>query len=370
MEEKLIKVGITQGDTNGVGYEVILKTFSNPRMFDFCIPIVYGSPKIAGWYCKLLEESEIAPPDIHTIPNVYQAVQGKLNMIRCVDDSEPVKPGALTALSGKASFQSLEAATSDIKKGHIQALLTAPINKAVIQNDTFQFNGHTEYLEQRFGDDQHASLMILLNENIRVALATGHIPLAEVAQSLSTEKIIEKLTIFNQSLLKDFGIVRPRIAVLALNPHAGDNGFIGNEEAAIITPAIEEADKNGISVFGPYPADGFFGAQTYQVFDGVLAMYHDQGLAPFKALVMDQGVNFTAGLSIIRTSPAHGTAYDIAGKNQASENSFRHALYTLLDVYKNRKIYQAATANRLRKQYVDKSGDKEKLDLTKDDEPC
>ena len=370
MEEKLIKVGITQGDTNGVGYEVILKSFSNPKIFDLCIPVLYGSPKLANWYGKLLEESEIALPEINSIPNVYQTVQGKLNLIRCVDDSEPVKPGTPTAIGGKASFQSLEAATSDLKKGTIQALLTAPINKRIIQNETFHFQGHTEYLEQRFGDSQHPSLMILLNDSLRVALVTGHIPLANVKQAITTDKIIEKLKIFNQSLLKDFGIVRPRIAVLALNPHAGEEGFIGNEETTIIQPAIAEAEKDGLSVFGPYAADGFFGAQTYQFFDGVLAMYHDQGLAPFKALTMDYGVNFTAGLPIIRTSPSHGTAYDIAGKNKASENSFRQALYTLIDVHRNRKIHQTATANPLRKQYVDKSGDKEKLDLTKEDEPC
>ena len=370
MEEKLIKVGITQGDTNGVGYEVILKAFSNPRIFDFCIPVLYGSPKIAAWYCKLLEEADIAPPTINAIPTIYQTVQGKLNLIRCVDDSEPVRPGVPSEISGKASFQSLEAATSDLRKGTIQALLTAPINKHFIQNETFNFHGHTEYLEQRFGDGQHASLMILLCDTLRVALVTGHIPLADVKQTLTTETILDKLTVFNLSLMRDFGIVRPRIAVLALNPHAGDEGLLGNDEGAIIKPAIEEAEKNGLSVFGPYAADGFFGAQTYQFFDGVLAMYHDQGLAPFKTLAMDQGVNFTAGLSIVRTSPAHGTGYDIAGKNKASENSFRQALYTLLDVYKNRKIYQGATANPLRKQYVDKSGDKEKLDLTKEDVTC
>ena len=370
MEEKLIKVGITQGDTNGIGYEVVLKSFSNPRIFDLCIPILYGSPKIANWYGKVLEEADIALPDINSIPNIYQAVQGKLNLIRCVDDSEPVKPGTPTEISGKASFQSLEAATSDLKKGTIQGLLTAPINKHNIQNEAFRFQGHTEYLEQRFGNSQCTSLMILLNNTLRIALVTGHIPLVNVKQAITTDKIIEKLSVFNQSLLKDFGVLRPRIAVLALNPHAGDEGFIGDEETAIIQPAIAEADKNGLSVFGPYPADGFFGAQTYQFFDGVLAMYHDQGLAPFKALAMDYGVNFTAGLPIIRTSPSHGTAYEIAGKNKASENSFRQALYTLIDVYRNRKNHQTATANPLRKQYVDKSGDKEKLDLTKEDEPC
>ena len=199
-----------------------------------------------------------------------------------------------------------------------------------------------------------------------MALVTGHIPLSEVKSRITVERITEKLTIFNRSLHEDFDIIRPRIAVLSLNPHAGDKGFIGNEEASVILPAIEEADKRGIVVFGPYAADGFFGAQAYRSFDGILAMYHDQGLAPFKALAMDDGVNFTAGLSIVRTSPAHGVAYDLAGKNEASESSCRHAIYTLTDVYRNRKRHHAGNANHLRKQYVDKSGDKEKLDLTKE----
>ncbi|MDR1525559.1 MAG: 4-hydroxythreonine-4-phosphate dehydrogenase PdxA [Tannerella sp.] len=367
MEEKLIKIGISQGDSNGIGYEIILKSFSDQRMFELCIPILYGSNKIASFYSKLLEQADITPPEIQVIQDAHKAVHGKLNLIRCVDDSAPVEPGRSTPAGGKASFQSLEAAVADLKKGAIHALLTAPINKHNIQSDKFHFPGHTEYLEKKFGDGARKSLMILLNEQMRIALVTGHIPLSDVKSKLSTGKIAEKLMLFNRSLREDFGISRPRIAVLALNPHAGDNGFLGDEEAKIIQPAIEEADKNGVTVFGPYAADGFFGAQTYRLFDGVIAMYHDQGLAPFKALAMDDGVNFTAGLSIVRTSPAHGTAYDIAGKNEASEDSFRHALYTLIDVYGNRKRYLASTASPLRKQYVDRSGDKEKLDLTKDE---
>lgn len=367
MEERLIKIGISQGDSNGIGYEVILKAFSDPRIFELCIPILYGSQKIASFYSKLLESDEFTPPEIQVIHDPQKAVHGKLNLIRCVDDSTPTEPGQSTEAGGKAAYMSLEAAVADLKKGAIDALATAPINKHNIQNDNFHFLGHTEYLEKNFGDSEHQSLMILLNESIRVALVTGHIPLSEVKQQLTTDGIVEKLTLFSQSLIQDFGITRPRIAVLSLNPHAGDDGLIGDEEIQIIKPAIDKAEQNGVSVFGPYAADGFFGAQTYQLFDGILAMYHDQGLAPFKALAMDEGVNFTAGLSIVRTSPAHGTAYDIAGKNLASESSFRHALYTLIDVYRNRKRHQVATANPLRKQYVDRSGDREKLDLTKED---
>ncbi|MDR0743612.1 MAG: 4-hydroxythreonine-4-phosphate dehydrogenase PdxA [Tannerella sp.] len=366
MEEKLIKIGISQGDTNGVGYEVILKSFADPRIFELCIPILYGSSKIASFYSKLLEEAEITPPEIHIIQDAGKAIQGKLNLIRCVDDSAPTEPGRETEAGGKAARQSLKAVVTDLKKGVVNALVTAPINKHNIQNEKFHFPGHTEYLEKNFGDRNYPSLMILLNEDMRVALVTGHIPLSEVKPKLTTAGIMEKLKTFNQSLREDFGILRPRIAVLALNPHAGDNGFLGDEEINIIKPAIDEADKTGISVFGPYAADGFFGAQSFQLFDGILAMYHDQGLAPFKALAMEDGVNFTAGLSIIRTSPAHGTAYNIAGKNKASESSFRHALYTLIDIYRNRIRFQVATANPLRKQYVDRSGDQEKLDLTGD----
>jgi 4-hydroxythreonine-4-phosphate dehydrogenase len=367
MENKLIKVGISQGDSNGIGYEVILKTFSDTRIFELCTPILYGSQKIASYYNKILEAAEITPVEINVIHDAYKAVHGKLNLIQCVDDRTQVEPGQSTEAGGKAAFMSLEAVTSDLRKGVIDVLLTAPINKHNIQSKDFNFPGHTEYLEKNFGNDNKKSLMILLNDKLRVALVTGHIPLSEVKQHLTTEGILKKITIFNKSLREDFGILRPRIAVLSLNPHAGDNGIIGNEESSVIIPAIEEADKNGILAFGPYAADGFFGAQTYQSFDGILAMYHDQGLAPFKSLAMDDGVNFTAGLSVVRTSPAHGTAYDIAGKNEASENSFRQALYSLIDVYRNRIRHRTATDNPLQKQYVDRSGDKEKLDLTKDE---
>ena len=366
MEEKLIKTGITQGDSNGIGYEVILKTFSDPRIYDLCIPVLYGSHKFVSFYNERLASADYTPPELNLIHDVYRAVHGKLNLIRCVDDSIQPEPGHATEAGGKAACKSLEAAVTDLKKGTLQALLTAPINKNNVQQGDFNFPGHTEYLEKHFGNDTNPSLMILLNDFLRVALVTGHIPLSEVSRSITAAAILDKLTVFNKSLCEDFGIIRPRIAVLSLNPHAGDNGIIGNEDTGIIVPAIEEADKNGLSAFGPYAADGFFGAGTYRLFDGVLAMYHDQGLTPFKALAMDNGVNFTAGLSVIRTSPVHGTAYDIAGKNMASENSFRHALYTLIDIYRNRKRHQTATSNPLRKQYVDKSGDKEKLDLTKE----
>ena len=291
-----------------------------------------------------------------------------MNIINCVDDETKVELCQSTTAAGEAAYLALEAAVTDLKRGAVDVLVTAPINKHNIQNEQFHFPGHTEYLEQCFGGLGKKALMILMKDNLRVALVTGHIPLAQVASKITVEDIVSKLRIFNQSLRQDFGIMRPRIAVLSLNPHAGDAGLLGKEEEEIIIPAIQEAEKKGVMSFGPYAADGFFGSQVYDKFDGVLAMYHDQGLAPFKTLAMDDGVNYTAGLSIVRTSPAHGTAYDIAGQNVASEESFRQALYAALDIYRNRIRYREATANPLRKQYFDKGGDNEKLDLTKEED--
>ena len=291
-----------------------------------------------------------------------------MNIINCVEDETKVELSKSTPVAGESAFKALEAAVTDMKRGVVDVLLTAPINKHNIQNEDFHFPGHTEYLEKCFGGLDKKALMILMKDDLRVALVTGHIPLSQVASSLNVGDIVNKLRIFNQSLKQDFGIVKPRIAVLSLNPHAGDAGLLGTEEETIIIPAMQEAEKKGVMSFGPYAADGFFGSQMYDKFDGVLAMYHDQGLAPFKTLAMDDGVNYTAGLPIVRTSPAHGTAYDIAGQNVASEESFRQALYAALDIFRNRLRYQEATANPLRKQYFDRGGDNEKLDLTKDDD--
>lgn len=365
MEERLIKVGITHGDMNGIGYEVILKTLSDSRIAELCTPVIYGSSKVAAYHRKALD---LPPVNMNIIAQAEEAGLNRVNIINCVDDDVKVELAQSTAIAGEAAFRALEFAVADLKRGAIDVLLTAPINKHNIQREEFHFPGHTEYLEECFGGVGKKGLMILLNDRLRVALVTGHIPLAEVAQALTAEGIVSKLRIFNQSLKQDFGIVRPRIAVLSLNPHAGDAGLLGKEEEEIILPAMQEAEKRGVMSFGPYAADGFFGSEMYERFDGVLAMYHDQGLAPFKTLAMDDGVNFTAGLPIVRTSPAHGTAYDIAGQNLASEQSFRQALYTALDIYRNRLSFREATANPLRKQYFDKGGDNEKLDLTKDEE--
>lgn len=364
-EQRLIKVGITHGDINGVGYEVILKTFSDVRVAELCTPVIYGSSKIAAYHRKALELPTI---NMNIINDAESAGINRINIINCIDEETKVELSKSTPIAGTAAYKALEKAVVDVKRGAIDVLLTAPINKNNIQNDNFHFPGHTEYLEKEFGGPGHKALMILLNKTMRVALVTGHIPVAQVASTLTPELIMSKLRIFNQSLKQDFGIIKPRIAVLSLNPHAGDGGLLGNEEETIIKPAMEEMDKRGVLSFGPYPTDGFFGSSNYEKFDGILAMYHDQGLAPFKALAMEDGVNFTAGLSVVRTSPAHGTAYDIAGQNKASEESFREALYLALDVYRNRQAYREATINPLRKQYFDKGGDNEKLDLTQEDD--
>ena len=365
MEDKMIRVGITHGDINGIGYEVILKTFSDQRMTELCVPIIYGSSKVAAYHRKALDLPAV---NINVVSRAEEAGLNRVNIINCVEDDIKVELTQSTPVAGRAAYKALEAAVADLKSGAIDVLVTAPINKHNIQNAQFHFPGHTEYLEQTLGDGQKA-LMILMTDTLRVALVTGHIPVSQVPSQITVENIVTKLQVFNQSLKQDFTIIKPRIAVLALNPHAGDNGVIGNEEVEIIKPAMEEAERLGVMSFGPFPADGFFGSKMYEDFDGVLAMYHDQGLAPFKALAMEEGVNYTAGLPFVRTSPAHGTAYNIAGQNLASESSFRQAVYTALDVYRSRQSYREATAHPLRKQYFDKGSDNVKLDSTKDEEP-
>lgn len=365
MEEQLIKIGITHGDINGIGYEVILKTFSDIRVAELCTPIIYGSSKIAAYHRKVLG---LPPVNISNISRAEDAGVNRVNIINCVHDDIKVELSKATEIAGAAAFKALETAVSDLKRGAIDVLLTTPVNKQTIQNEENGFTGHTEYLANYFGNKQGRTLRILINGDLRVALATEAIPLSEVASRMTKENLVEKLEMFNQSLIQDFTIVKPRIAVLSLNPHPEDAGLTGNEEETIIIPAMEEIGKKDIIAFGPYAAEEFFGSQMYEKFDGVLAMYHDQGLVPFKTLAMENGLNYTAGLSIVRTSPTHGTEYDIAGQNIASEESFRQALYASLDIFRNRRIYKEATRNPLRKQYFDKGNVDEKLDLTKDDE--
>jgi 4-hydroxythreonine-4-phosphate dehydrogenase len=296
------------------------------------------------------------------INSASEAQHGRINVVNCNDDEVKVELGKPSKESGKAAFDALEKAMSEYKENLYDVLVTAPIHKQMIQSEGFTFPGHTEYIEQSVGEGAKA-LMILASDRLRVALVTGHIPVAKVASVLTKELIEEKIQLFDTSLKADFGINGPRIAVLSLNPHAGDGGVIGTEEETIITPAIKAMREQGVLCYGPFPADGFMGSGAFNHFDGVLAMYHDQGLTPFKVLAMENGVNFTAGLPIIRTSPDHGTAFDIAGKNQASPDSFRQALYMAIDIYRNRKRNAEANKNPLRKLYFEKRDDSDKLKL-------
>ena len=363
MEERKIRVAITQGDTNGVGYEVILKVFSDPNILELCTPIIYGSPKIASYHRKALN---LEVP--YTIINhAEEARDGRVNLLACFDDEIKIEIGQPSQEAGAAALKALDRAMTDYCSELYDVLVTAPINKATIQSPSFHFPGHTEYIETSVGEGQKA-LMILMNETLRVALVTTHLPIKDIAKAITKEGIIEKATIFHKALKRDFRISSPRIAVLSLNPHAGDNGLLGSEEKDIILPAIEELADKGIQAFGPFAADGFFGSGAYDHFDGVLAMYHDQGLAPFKTIALESGVNYTAGLPIVRTSPDHGTAYDIAGKGIADENSMRQAIFTAIDVFRNRQFYDEPLQNPLPKLFHEKreDGDKARFARPKD----
>ncbi len=363
-EPQKIKVGITHGDINGIGYEVILKALEDSRITELFTPVVYGSAKVAGFYRKAMNLPGV---NLVQIPDAASARHGEVNIINVIDEDTRVEPGQPTETAGKAAFAALERATADLKDGKIDVLVTAPINKHSIHSDTFSFPGHTEYLESSLGQDGEKALMILCNDDTRVALATVHIPVSQVSESLTTDGIVLKLEAFDRSLKRDFNISSPRIAVLALNPHAGDNGLIGNEENEIIIPAIKATQEKKILCFGPYSADGFFGNGSHRRFDGVLAMYHDQGLAPFKLMSMDSGVNFTAGLQYVRTSPDHGTAFDIAAKGEADASSMREAIYKAIDIFRNRRTYDRARRNPLRKQFYDKKHEDVTIDLSKEE---
>lgn len=434
-----IRVAITQGDTNGIGLEVILKAMEDNRILELCTPVIFANAKAVSFYRKGLQLSQIQLA--HT-NDVKQLRDGAVNVVNVGADNLAVTPGESTAEAGRAAFDALEAATAALAAGDVDVLVTAPINKHNIQGEDFRFAGHTEYLEHKFAPAETPvdavivaqtesvtadngteivaetvtaetvvaepattearetaaastapeaadgkskrrcrsrerlperlpvpvkALMILFNDRMRVALATTHLPLADVAAAITTDNVLEKIVLLDASLRRDFAIYNPRIAVLALNPHAGDDGLLGAEERDIITPAITKARESRIMAFGPYAADGFFGTAAYTHFDAVLAMYHDQGLAPFKALSMDDGVNFTAGLPYVRTSPDHGTAYDIAGKGEADPQSMLHAIYAAIDIFRARANDAEAHRNPLRRQYYDKGSDNVVLDLTKDE---
>jgi len=344
MENTKPVIAISTGDINGIGYEIILKAVSDPHICEICTPVLYGNQHIAREHLKTLD-AELHNMQFQVIQSAKDAKPGKLNLINVYPDNTPLRLGESTPEAGKASFASLSRACDDLQAGLVDALVTAPINKENIQSDQFRFSGHTEYLTKRFGDGKE-SLMMMVSEQMKIALVCNHVPISKVPSCITEERILSKLRTLNQTLQNDFMLRQPRIAVLALNPHAGDNGLIGKEEQEIIRPTIQKAYEEGIMAFGPYSADGFFGSGKYAHFDATLAMYHDQGLIPFKSLDMD-GVNYTAGLKIIRTSPDHGTAYDLAGKNQAGPESFAHALYMAIDLLRTREISAEISQNPL-----------------------
>jgi 4-hydroxythreonine-4-phosphate dehydrogenase len=343
MKNNRIVVGITHGDINSISYEVIIKALMDIRILDSFTPVVYGSPKVAAYHRKALNIDNFS---FNTIKSIEEASPKKANIINVIDEDVRVELGKSTDYAGQYSVQALDAACADLANHKIDVLITGPVSKANVPTGDSVFTGHTEYLEAKFKTD--GVLMLMVNELFRIGVVTGHIPISKVPEYITKDTIIRKLKVLNQSLIQDFGIRKPRIAVLGLNPHAGDGGILGDDEQKEIIPAIEAVRNENILAFGPYPADGFFGSSSITKFDGILAMYHDQGLIPFKALDYDGGVNFTAGLSIVRTSPAHGTAFDIAGKDMASPDSFRQAIYMACDIFMNRKSYFELIANPLK----------------------
>jgi len=342
MSDFKVRVGITQGDINGISYEVIIKTFQDNRIFDFCTPVVYGSPKVAAYHRKALNVNNF---NFNSVQSVDEISPKKANLINVLNDNIRVELGKASQMAGEAALLSLEQAVKDLQAKKIDVLVTAPLNRETTQSDTLNFKGHTQFLMDQF--KTHETLILMTSEMMKVGVVTGHVPLRDVAALVTEENILKKLRILNKSLMVDFAIRKPRIAVLGLNPHAGDSGVIGKEEIEVIIPSIEKANKEGILALGPFSADGFFGSDSFTKFDAILAMYHDQGIAPFKALNFDTGVNYTAGLPIIRTTPDHGTAYEIAGMDQASPNSFREAIYMACNIFNNRKLYAEISANPL-----------------------
>ncbi|KAB1066785.1 4-hydroxythreonine-4-phosphate dehydrogenase PdxA [Tamlana haliotis] len=337
-----IVVGISIGDLNGIGGEIVLKTFEDPRILDFCTPVIFASIKVMSFF-KTHFKSEI---NFHSIKELSQLVQGKVNVLNCWQEPVKIEFGKEDTKIGAFAIKSLEAATKALKEEAIDVLVTAPINKSNIQSEAFKFPGHTDYLAQELEGD---SLMFMINDGLRVGLLTDHVPVKDIATHITPQLIEKKIATVYESLVKDFKIQKPKIAVLGINPHTGDNGVIGNEDDAVLRPTLQKIKEGGKLVYGPYAADSFFGSNNYKNFDAIIASYHDQGLIPFKTLSFGQGVNFTAGLSKVRTSPDHGTAYEIAGKGTADENSFKEAVYSAMKIFKNRSEYEELTANPLKK---------------------
>ncbi len=339
-------VGITQGDGNGIGYEVIIKSLADARILESFTPVIYGSSKIFGYYRKLIHN--IDNMDTYVIQSAKDARQRRINIVNCLPDNVYVEPGKSTPDSAKSAIRSLEYAVRDIKAGDIDVLVTAPINKRAMDAEGFGNPGHTEYLQKEFGVEDVT--MFMVSDQLKVGVVTGHIPLKDVPAAITREKILSKLRLMSASLRRDFGVIEPKIAVLGLNPHCGDGGLLGEEEIKVILPAVQEAADEGIMAFGPYSPDGYFGQGMYGRFDATLAMYHDQGLAPFKAIAFQDGVNFTAGLPIVRTSPDHGTAFELAGRDEADPQSMMSSIYTAIDIFRKRAAYDDLVGGRLEKK--------------------
>ena len=344
-EGEKIKVGISIGDINGIGCEIILKTFEDSRMLDFCVPVIFASNKIISQQKKDLGINL----NFHGIQEASKAVEGKINVVNVLKEGLNINYGQATEKAGMLAIKSLKVAVRALKKNDIDVLVTAPINKANIQSEEFKFPGHTDYLAQELGGK---SLMFMVTQDLKIGLLTDHVAVKDVAEKINAELIKQKVLLIEKSLKMDFGIRRPKIALLGINPHSGDNGVIGKEDDEVLKPTIDELAQHGHLVFGPYAADSFFGSGNHKRFDAVLAAYHDQGLIPFKTLSFGRGVNFTAGLSHVRTSPDHGTAYEIAGKGMADHGSFKEAVFSAIEIFKNRKEYQELTSNPLQPQKV------------------
>ena len=338
-------VGITQGDGNGIGYEVIIKALSDPRSLESFTPVIYGSSKVFGFYRKLIHNLD--QMDTYVIQNASEAKPKRINILNCLPDNVYVEPGQSTPEAARSAITSLERAVADIKQGDIEVLVTAPINKKAMDAAGFGHTGHTEYLQKEFNAED--VLMFMVSESLKISVVTGHVPLKDVPTLVTEDKIVNKLRLMSESLRRDFGVVAPKIAVLGLNPHCGDGGLLGDEELKTIIPAVRRANDEGILAFGPYSPDGYFGLGHYSRFDATLAMYHDQGLAPFKAIAFQDGVNFTAGLPVVRTSPDHGTAFEMAGRDLADPQSMKSAIYTAIDIFRNRIAYDRLQAGKLGK---------------------
>ncbi|MBO7644642.1 MAG: 4-hydroxythreonine-4-phosphate dehydrogenase PdxA [Bacteroidales bacterium] len=349
MQKRKPIVGITQGDSNGIGYEVIIKALSDPRVLEFFTPIVYGSSKLFGFYRKTIHEVEQIETNV--INDASEAKPKKINILNCLPDNVFAEPGQASAESARDAMTCLARAVSDVREGVIDTIVTGPINKKAMSGQGFGFPGHTEYLQNSFGVSDVA--MIMTSHRLRLGVVTGHIPLKDVPGSITKEKILGKLRLLNASLKEDFCIDNPRIGVLSLNPHSGDGGLLGTEEQDIIMPALAEATAEGIQAFGPFSADGYFGLGHYERFDATLAMYHDQGLAPFKALSFEDGVNFTAGLPVVRTSPDHGTAYELSGRDLADPQSMRSAIFTSIDIWNTRLEYARLQEEKMEERHLE-----------------